>query len=75
MAWAAKTPLGQQTGDILSLPRIGSLGRQCAGLCSVEATIEWFLRFLQPMSMQRVYKMKIQRLRPERARREAYRPD
>ena len=56
--WAAKTPLGQQTGDVLSLPKIGSLGGHCAGLCSVEATIEWFLRFLQPMSMQRVYKMK-----------------
>ena len=39
-------------------PKIGSLGGHCSGLCSVEATIEWFLRFLQPMSMQRVYKMK-----------------
>ena len=26
-AWAAKTPLGQQSGDVLSLPKIGSLGR------------------------------------------------
>ena len=46
-AWAAKTPLGQQTGDVLSLPRIGSLGRHCARLWAVEATIEWFIRFLQ----------------------------
>ena len=27
-------------GDVLSLPKIGSLGGHCAGFCSVEATIE-----------------------------------
>ena len=27
-----QTPMGQQTGDVLSLPEIGSLGGHCAGL-------------------------------------------
>ena len=39
-AWAAKKTLGQQIGVVLSLPRIGSLGGQCAQLSSVGATFE-----------------------------------
>ena len=57
VASAAEAPLGEQIGDVLSLPRVGSLGGTAQNHELWEQHLNTFLDFLLPMSMQGLYKV------------------